>query len=183
MSTIDARSGRHRPGARLPGRTVTSTGGDLLPLGRFRPGQPRYRPPPVRGVRAARSVHRHLRRLPAGTRTPVSRRARRRDGGARVGGRQRARTGHRYQPVGGRGQQCGCGTGGAARAARRRRVGAAGRVPAAAPAGARRPAHAVEAGVRRDPGIRRACGDADVAALPGEASRYRPTRCRPAPPN
>ena len=55
-------------------------------------------------------------------------------------------------------------------------------VSAAASAGARRPADAVEGGVRLDAGVRWACGRADVAALPRRASRPRPTRHRPAPP-
>ena len=143
------------PGAHLPRRAAARARGDLLPRRRIRAGQSRHRPPPVRRVRAPRPLHGHLGRLPAGARTPLSRRRSTMRRACWSGWPPMRRAGHRHRPAGGRGQQRRRRAGRPTGSARRRRVGAAGGVPAAASAGARRPADAVEGGVPDDPGLRR----------------------------
>jgi hypothetical protein len=133
----------------------------------------------MRRTRASRPLHGGVRRLPAGSGASVSGRSGRRDRGAEMGGRQCDRAGRECRAAGRRGQQRRRHPGRMPGARCRGRVAAAGRVPVATPAGARRSRHRVESRVSHQPGFRQRGSGIDVALLPGH--RHRITGCRPGP--
>ena len=165
------------------GRAIRPRRSIYCHAGGIRAGQPGHRSPAVRGTRPPRPLLGGVARLPAGARNTrirlrsttrvtvlswvaanatnwASTRPRIAVAGSSAGGALAACLAQRY----------------------RGRIAAAGRIPAAAPAGARRPGHRVEGRVRRHPGVRRAGGGADVATLSGVDSAVGGCGARPAQP-